>query len=348
MLKKTITLATVSVLGISVGVAMANSSQSSLNKGASFNDVWNVVTVAPKVDLSQATDSFSRREALSIQKDIELYGTTENPKLPQYSGLFSALKSIANGTLKAAALRTVSNHDDFHDYFEKLVHSNGICFSGMWEITEDSPYSGYFKKGSSALMIGRISAASPQTTNDKNRSFGFAGKLFPTTNPNEVVSTANFFTVHNLNGTAVKHALDVSFVNEPPVDLSGFLNPLKIVNDIFDAADLHPGVRPLYPISRAGLDQGASAVTPKWMRIHVAPQVQSPDATDSDFRNELSAKNYPNGLVFLVDVSDETKDPNANSGWKNIGQIRTSALTTTFGCDRRLHFPHPRFNDPNL
>jgi hypothetical protein len=84
------------------------------------------------------------------------------------------------------------------------------------------------------------------------------------------------------------------------------------------------------------------------MRIRVAPQVQSPAANDADFRNELSAKNYPNSLIFMVDVSDETKDPNANSGWKNIGQIRTSVLTTTFGCDRRLHFPHPRFDDPDL
>jgi hypothetical protein len=195
-------------------------------------------------------------------------------------------------------------------------------------------------------MIGRISAAAPQTTNDGKRSFGFAGKLFPTMNPNEVVHTANFFTVHDLNGTDAKRFVDVALVNEPPVDLSGVLNPLKILNAIFAVADINPGVRPLYPISRAGLAAGAPAVTPKWLRIRTAHDVTSPSATDADFRDEVSAVNYPRGLAFTIEVSDTTKDPNAESGWTTIGQIRSSVIAASFGCDRRLHFAHPKFKDP--
>jgi hypothetical protein len=196
-------------------------------------------------------------------------------------------------------------------------------------------------------MIGRISAANPQTTNEAARAFGFAGKLFPTTDPTEPVVTANFFTVNDLNGTLNEHALAASYVNEPPVDfnagLSGFV--LRILNSIFALADINPGVRPVYPIAHAG--ETGHAVTPKWMRIQAALGSQSPHANDADFRNELSAKNYPEGLTFTIDVSDTTKDTSAKTGWQRLGKIRTSAMLTTFGCDRRLHFHHPRFTDPH-
>src|SRR5205807_8505365 len=63
------------------------------------------------------------------------------------------------------------------------------CFAGNWEITQDSPYSGFFRKGSQALMIGRLSAASPVTSRGEKRAFGFAGKIFPTTDAEDRKST---------------------------------------------------------------------------------------------------------------------------------------------------------------
>jgi hypothetical protein len=31
--------------------------------------------------------------------------------------------------------------------FRRLVHPNGICLTGLWQITEDTGYSGYFRNG---------------------------------------------------------------------------------------------------------------------------------------------------------------------------------------------------------
>ena len=35
------------------------------------------------------------------------------------------------------------------------MHPNGICLTGLWQITEDTGYSGYFRNGSRALVVGR-------------------------------------------------------------------------------------------------------------------------------------------------------------------------------------------------
>jgi hypothetical protein len=332
------------IVGIGAAVALAVTSfaqNSAPPVASSFNEVWKVVSETPNIA------SLQGRDMVEMAGDIELYGTSEEPKLPHHSGTLDVLASIASGAMLQAAKRTVHSSADYRTYFKKLVHANGICFSGLWQITEESGYSGLFEKGASALIIGRVSAASPQTTNNKARSFGFAGKLFPTLNPDEPVATANFFTVHDLNGTEVAHALDVAYTNEPPVNLSGIRNlPLKILNDIFALADKNPGVRPLYPIGQAGLREGAADVTPKWMRIRVASGVQNALVNDADFRNELSARNYPSGLLFTIEVSDTTKDTLSDAGWKKVGQIRTSPMITTFGCDRRLHFDHPKTKKP--
>lgn len=304
---------------------------------SSFNEVWDVVTV-PSVQ-----ENMSGLNKALAREDIEKYGSPGHTRIPQYSGILDVLWSLVSRHLESSAVRTVNDHSDYFGYFPKLVHANGTCFSGVWEITEDSPYSGLFKKGSSALMIGRISTPSPQTTNEKPRAFGFAGKLFPTRDQNERVTTANFFTINSFNDLDVPHALDVAYVNEPPA-VPNFV--LDQINAVFAKADINPNVRPLYPIARAGQASGTPAVTPKWMRISVAPGVRSFSANDADFREELSAKNYPNGLVFDISVSNTTKDVNDINGWQYLGRIRTSTMVTSFGCDRRLHFSHPKFNDP--
>lgn len=317
--------------------AFAGSKLKSETPASSFNEVWEVVVGAPKLDTTAATPN-------QIQNDVSKYGTDAKPTLPQFSGGLDALGSLISGALKEAASRTIHNRDDYHDYFKKLVHANGICFNGVWEITGNSNYSGYFAPGKKGLIIGRISAASPQTTNDKDRAFGFAAKIFPTLDANEPVKTANFFTVDNLNGTPARQFSDVALTNEPPADLSGVLNPIKFVNQVFEAVDVHPSFRPLYPISRAGEPAGSKPVTPKWIRIRLADEQQKIDFDISDFRNELLQ--YQNGIVFSIEVSDTTKDRLSNAGWNRIGEIRTSPMVTTFGCDRRLHFAHPTFNDP--
>ena len=46
--------------------------------------------------------------------------------------------------------------------FRRLLHPNGICFTGTSKITEDTHYSGYFRKGSQACY-GRYSTCCSET-----------------------------------------------------------------------------------------------------------------------------------------------------------------------------------------
>lgn len=49
------------------------------------------------------------------------------------------------------ANRTLNNHTDVLEPFDKLAHPNGICFKGVWKVDKENIYSGYFKNGSEAL-----------------------------------------------------------------------------------------------------------------------------------------------------------------------------------------------------
>jgi len=97
---------------------------------------------------------------------------------------------------------------------EKLLHPNGVCLSGTWEITEPSNYTGYFAQGKQGLIIGRASTTLTNTKEGRNRGFGFAGKLYPTMDPSETAKTANFFLIDVLFGTHAKHYLDVALTSE--------------------------------------------------------------------------------------------------------------------------------------
>jgi hypothetical protein len=54
--------------------------------------------------------------------------------------------------------------------FRRLVHPNGICLTGLWQITEDTGYSGYFRNGSRALVVGRYSTCCRETRRGHVRS----------------------------------------------------------------------------------------------------------------------------------------------------------------------------------
>jgi hypothetical protein len=317
--------------------------------GASYNEVWKVVTQRPQGKLTQ-----------QIEDDIKQYGSTSAPTLPQYSSKVAILMSMMNGKMKEAANRTIAAHEDYRDHFEKLVHANGICFSGNWEITEDGPYSGFFRKGSAGLIIGRISTASPVKSAEEPRSIGFAGKLFPTLDEKTVVKTANFFAMNNINATKIDQVANISYTNEPPKNLEGVLNyPLKVMNDIFEKTDLNPGIRPLYPIARLGETSKTALVVPKWIRIGLTSADQAGLSTikANDFRDEFrdkhkhSLEKNKRGLRFVVEVADAqatppfTSDGKDQRNWKAIGQIQVKEMVVEYGCDRRLHFAHPKSSE---
>ena len=261
--------------------------------------------------------------------------------LPQNKVSYFKLSSHGRDTILENSQRTLVEHADIIAPFEKLAHPNGICLKGVWEIYHDSPYGGYFKKGSKALIIARASSAMSNTRRGENRAFGLAGKLFPTLKVDEVSKehTANFFLIDDLGGTDAAHFTDVVLSNEPSVSttfevLKHLAYGLKVAKT-FAKADKHAGIRQLYEISYLGEKKDADIITPRWMRVE-AQKGHTVDA--EDFRDELRLSEGKR-LIFDISVASE-KDR-----FKTIGRITFDASEASATCDQQLHFHHPLWRE---
>lgn len=272
----------------------------------------------------------------AVWDEVTIDGVDE---LPQNSVSFKKLFSKGENIILGDAKRTLEEHANILKPFNKLAHPNGICFKGVWNIHADTKYSGYFKQDSSALIIVRASTAMSNTERGKIRSFGFAGKLFPTLDPDEIVdeNTANFFLIDDLGGTRADHYTDVALTNEPAISknsevLKSLLYVLKLART-FARVDKNPGIRQVYEISQLG--ETGSLTTPRWMKVE-AEQGQTVDA--KDFRDELSiAENEV--LIFSISVASEKR--NSEIEWMNVGTITLDTSVISKSCDHRLHFHHP-------
>jgi len=266
--------------------------------------------------------------------------------LPQESVSYSKLFDGAIDIISRDARRTLSNQENIIEYFDKLAHPNGVCLKGLWQIDVDNPYSGYFKNGSEALIIARASSAMSETKRGKNRAFGMAGKLFPTTDTQKINESpsANFFVIDDLGGTDAEYYTDVALTNEPDVSFtssifSSFAYGLKVAS-AFSNADENFGIRQLYEISYLGEENGREVITPKWLKIE-ADQNQTKFGVN-DFRDEFILEEDEK-LIFNIFVS--SKEQEGEKAWQKIGTIMFDASVISTSCDHRLHFHHPLWRD---
>ena len=319
---------------LSAGLMMSFTSNAQEEyKGSSFDEVVDVLTDENIIPVDQ-----EEARLLKIYKDNKL------PHYWVYKGkLFATIDGERVNLLEKDAKRTLTESHDYYDNLKKLLHPNGICFSGTWEITEPSEYTGYFSQGSKAQMISRGSVTMSNTKQGQKRGFGFAGKLFPTTSTSKVVKTANFFLVDVLLGTRAKSYLDVAMTNQPPpgFDFSNLLTGITIAETL-QRADQDPLFRPLYKIAELGVGSGTTVKSPKWMMLKANSDM--PVISKEDFRDELNTDLYPNGIDLDLYVSDETSDPK-KEGWQKIGLLHLEKSIVSYGCDRRLHFAHPRLKN---
>jgi len=264
-------------------------------------------------------------------------------KLPQREVSYFKLSDSGENTILKDARRTLSEHSDILEPFEKLAHPNGICLSGVWKIDTPNIYSGYFKNGSEALIIARASTALSNTKSGDTRAFGFAGKLFPTTSETKVNSTpsANFFLIDDLGGTDAEFYREVTLTNEPSVSMTyevikNMLYAMK-VSSTFSDADKNPTIRQLYEVS--SLEESQKIITPKWMKIDM---LGSTTIDAKDFRDELKIENN-RVLIFNISVASKTTDDKKE--WQRIGSITMDNSVVSNSCDQRLHFHHPKFRE---
>src|SRR5262245_56890679 len=131
----------------------------------------------------------------------------------------------------------------------------------MWQITEENPYSGDFRKGSSALVVGRYSSGGGGNLRGRIRSLALVGKLFPTADPNRPRArpTANFTTQHDIAGALTASINDAQRRNSPDdtVFRRGPAGTLLIrVASVFRRVDQDPSIRQLYQVAELGKPAG--------------------------------------------------------------------------------------------
>jgi hypothetical protein len=230
--------------------------------------------------------------------------------------------------------RNLSDRRDLLPYFDKLIHANGISFTGTWKITEPSLYTGYFAQGREGLLLVRASVAGLFLKAGTFRAFGMGGKIFPTLDPDEWVYPANFVAVSHLSGIRRKHVIDIAMTNQPSVGLDPTPNVVNRI--IFRLMDTRPGLRQLHPISTLGMRPGERIVTPHLMMLRIAEG--SPRVFRKDFRDELRLENYPDRrLEYDILVRDRFE-----TEWTRIGTIELTDYTISESGDKRLHFWIPR------
>ena len=167
------------------------------------------------------------REALFANPYQRTWGAGGEPPLPVHpvtlsSLLYGILPFGPPYVFRQATERAVDSAADLRwgpdrKGFRRLVHPNGICLTGLWQITEDTGYSGYFRNGSRALVVGRYSTCCRETRRGHVRSLSLVGKLFPTADPDHVapLRTASFMTQQDIGGDYNDYINDVELLNAP-------------------------------------------------------------------------------------------------------------------------------------
>jgi hypothetical protein len=314
------------------------------------------------------------RDAVFANPYQRIWGARGEPPWPAYqvtlaSVLRGAVRRGAPYFFRQAVMRAVDSRADLRwgsdgKGFRRLLHPNGICLTGLWEITEETSYSGYFRKGSRAVVIGRYSTCCSATRRGHERSLSLVGKLFPTADPNhsEPLQTANFITQQDIGGDRTDYINDAELRNAPNTSgwRRGLGAPVLLVTGIvFGQVDKNPTIRQLYQIAELAKPETEPTRTPRFMRLVVDPSQPRISSDDLDFRDEIMAQIFDRGdpepkrtLTFMIEVTDQgtTSGPNFFqrrhfSNWARIGSLTFENAVASYNGDFVLHFTHPTWRD---
>jgi hypothetical protein len=319
------------------------------------------------------------RRAIFANPYRQVWAPPGDPPLPMQA---VTLSSVLRGALsfgkgyifREATARAVDSHADLRwgadgKGYRRLLHPNGVCLTGRWRITEATPYSGYFRQHSEALVVARYSTCCTETRRGHTRSLALAGKLFPTTDAEhpEPLRTASFITQQDIAGERTDTINDAELRNAPDVHAwrRGSGLPILIITGlVFQLVDKEPAQRQLYPIAELGKAADEPTLCPKFMRLRVAPEQPRIAGDALDFRDEVMAQLFDPGnpepqrtLCFDIDVSDDGV-PHALGlvrhvvidHWQRIGRLIFDDAVVSYNGDHVIHFNHPTWrgdrNDP--
>lgn len=302
-------------------------------------------------------------------------GTARLPEYPLRLGdLLRRFLKPGRYPFRQAADRTVDSRADLRwgpdrKGVRRLLHPNGVCLTGEWEVTEPTGYTGFFRQGSRGLVIGRYSVGGGLRRGDK-RSLSLVGKVYPSLDPNERRVPAAFITQEDFGGPGSRYVNDAELRNAPDTHAwrRGLVvfAMLAVTGIVFRRSDTNPTFRQLHEIAELGKPAGEPTKAPEFMRLLVdaaQPRVGT-DADRIDFRDEILSHLYePNDpqpkrpLVFNIEVSDtgKTRGPlfwqvRTITDWKRVGRIVFREAAASYNGDFVVHFHHPAWrtdrNDP--
>ena len=309
-------------------------------------------------------------DALFANPYQQVWGRPGEPPLPVQNvtirTVFGGLLSLRRQPrFEQASARTLDSHADLRwgtdrRGFRRLLHPNAVCLVGRWEITEASPYTGYFAHGSRALVVGRYSRGASGMRRGQVRSLALVGKLFPTTDPEHPtpLRTANFITQEDIGGAYTQSINAADLRNAPDVTVfrRGPAGTLLIkVATVFRKVDQEPTIRQLYPVAELGKPADIPTRAPQFMRLVVAPGQPVIPGADLDVRDEVMAHIFDPGdpvpqrtLTFTIEVTDEGQTTGsafrvrrAFTNWKPIGTIVFDNAVSSYNGDAVIHFTHP-------
>ena len=314
------------------------------------------------------------REALFANPYQAVWGRPSNKPMPTYK---VRLGSVLNGILpfgrpyafREASERAVDSSADLRwgpdrRGYRRLLHPNGICLTGTWSISEETPYSGHFRKGSRALAVARYSTCCTETKRGRARSLSMVGKLFPTQDRDHAapLHPANFITQQDIGGDWTDHINDAELRNAPDTTAwrRGLGTPILLITGIlFGIVDRRPTIRQLYPIAELGKPLEEPTRAPTFMRLRVAGHQPRISGENLDFRDEVMAQIYDAGdpvprrtLTFDIDVTDagETHgipilERRTFKDWRKIGSLTFDEAVASYNGDFVIHFRHPTWRD---
>lgn len=248
--------------------------------------------------------------------------------------------------------------------YRRIIAPNGICVLGSWEITAETPYSGYFKKGSRGLAIARFSSDGNETKRGERRSISIGLKIYPTMDPNHPTPLipASVIAQEDLGGMKTDYLNDAELRNAPNVTASRrgiFLLIIVHAGMIFQDLDKVADSRQVYEVAELGKPEGEPTRSPEHLLLKMTEGQRRIEGKGLDFREEIYRHIFPDGgdtptgsIDFDISVSDNGKKSGVPgksrvtvTDWTRIGRLRFTEAIASYNADHVVQFHHPGWRD---